>query len=183
MGIETSKQCDEVVLQGTQAVVRSPSEDAAKKERERDKRLRKKYHWSLARRNQLSDKQERKCALCGRPENPEHPLNLDHFHYKVTVVRLEIPFGSLRWEASTVLPAGLESDMPFHIHRCGKTKAEAIRRLHEIAKPMSVRGLLCPGRRGCNRKIAWVDNVEFLERTLAYVKNPPARTLDKTPEI
>ncbi len=48
----------------------------------------------------------------------------------------------------------------------------------DIPKRMTVRGLLCGGRRaGCNRKIGRVDNPEWLEKVLVYLRNPPARII------
>lgn len=42
-------------------------------------------------------------------------------------------------------------------------------------RTMQVRGLLCAGRWvGCNRLIGKIDSVEWLERVIAYLKNPPA---------
>lgn len=148
---------------------------AEQKERERNKRLQDNYRWSLERRNRLSDFQGRKCAICGRLENPEHPLNTDHFHFKIVTQRLSKsfwPLGGLKWEARTTIN-------DFQIHRMGRTKKEAIERLKDTALPRSVRGLLCPGRRGCNRRLGWVDDSKWLEAANRYLKNPPALSFDK----
>jgi len=49
----------------------------------------------------------------------------------------------------------------------------------------SIRGLLCGGRfAGCNRRLGRMDNIQWLENVLAYLKNPPAQRVlrknDKT---
>lgn len=144
---------------------------AEQKERERDKRLQDKYRWSLERRNRLSESQGGKCAICGRPENPEHPLNLDHRHLRIHAQRSQVS-GWL---------AGDPDISPYIFH--GRTKAEAIERAKDALLPQSVRGLLCPGRRGCNRRLGWVDDIAWLEAAIRYLKNPPAQTIDKTPKV
>lgn len=41
-----------------------------------------------------------------------------------------------------------------------------------------VRGILCGGRwSGCNRKIGRIDNIDWLESVLNYLKNPPAKAV------
>ena len=43
-----------------------------------------------------------------------------------------------------------------------------------------VRGLLCGGRyAGCNAKLVHIDNVEWLEAAVVYLKNPPAQQIRK----
>lgn len=46
---------------------------------------------------------------------------------------------------------------------------------HKKKGKAAVRGILCGGRwAGCNRKLGKIDNVEWLERVVSYLKNPPA---------
>jgi hypothetical protein len=152
-------------------VERTEETATIKKERDRDKRLQKNYRWSLERRNRLADAQDRKCALCGRPENPEHPLNCDHEHFKIYISpNLGAP-KEYKWSARAVFKDGS------WVECVGPTQAKARAAVKDIALPRSVRGLLCPGRRGCNRRLGWVDDIEFLEKALAYLKNPPARKI------
>jgi len=41
-----------------------------------------------------------------------------------------------------------------------------------------VRGILCGGRwSGCNRKIGRIDDIDWLEKVLNYLKNPPAKVI------
>jgi hypothetical protein len=45
-------------------------------------------------------------------------------------------------------------------------------------KKDSVRGILCGGKwAGCNRRLGNIDNIEWLEAVVAYLKNPPAQEL------
>jgi hypothetical protein len=45
-----------------------------------------------------------------------------------------------------------------------------------ISQKDTVRGLLCGGRwAGCNRKLGRIDNIEWLENVISYLKNPPAQ--------
>ena len=46
-------------------------------------------------------------------------------------------------------------------------------------KRHSVRGLLCAGRMGCNRKLGRVDDREWLKAALRYLMHPPAREVLK----
>lgn len=140
---------------------------AIKKERQRDKRLQDNYRWSLERRNRLSEHQGKKCAICGRPENPEHPLNLDHEHFKIHTQRL-----GKNWHGFVVFKD--KSCTPVMV---AKTKKALIEGIKNAALPLSVRGLLCPGRRGCNRRLGWVDDLVFLEAAIRYLKNPPAKQI------
>jgi Recombination endonuclease VII len=41
-----------------------------------------------------------------------------------------------------------------------------------------VRGILCGGRwAGCNRKLGRIDNIDWLEKVLLYLKSPPAKKI------
>lgn len=157
---------------------------ARNKENERDKRLQKNYRWTLEQRTRLSKKQGHKCAICGRPESDGMPLNVDHYHFKITLVRCTksspkkgLPANglcSLEYTDGWIAVAHLNYDvLPW---RWAKTKDAARNLAYEDALPKSVRGLLCPGRYvGCNRLLGRVDDIAWLEKALAYLKNPPAR--------
>ena len=57
----------------------------------------------------------------------------------------------------------------------GKTQKQAKALLMDAALPLSVRGLLCPGRyTGCNRLMGRVDKPALLRQFLNYLENPPA---------
>lgn len=136
-------------------------------ERAKDKRLQKNYRWTLLRYRALERVQEGKCGICGR-EVKNAPMNVDHFHFKITTRRTALQRG---WAAETIIDGK-------KFFASAKTKVEAMQRLKDIALPHSVRGLLCPGRyRGCNRLLGRIDDIEWLEKTLAYLRNPPARKL------
>jgi Recombination endonuclease VII len=148
----------------------SEAEIAAKKLRDKDKRLRKCYGWTLAMRNALFVAQDGKCAGCGRPENPDYPLNLDHEHFLTDSFRS--PDAAQKWTAVARFKDGRS------FTELGSTKAAAIAAVKNKALPESVRGLLCPGRyRGCNRLLGRIDDIPLLEAFLRYLKNPPAKQI------
>lgn len=154
------------------------------RDRERNKRLQKNYRWTLEQRTRLSEKQGHKCGICGRPESDAMPLNIDHYHFRITFVRCtpkepkkglpENGLCSLEYNHGWIAVASL----PHHMlnWRWAKTR-DAVKKLaYDDALPYSVRGLLCPGRyAGCNRLLGHVDDTIWLEKALAYLKNPPAR--------
>lgn len=143
--------------------------DEEKKLRDREKRLLKNYGISLVQYAAILAAQDCKCGACGRPSSDfTIPLNVDHFHYKVTTTKTPGVKPTV-WFAATVIN-GLT------IIRHGKTKTQAVESLHEAAKPQSVRGLLCPGRyTGCNRLMGRIDKPEWLRKVIQYLENPPAR--------
>jgi hypothetical protein len=165
----------------------NPLRTLEQKNKERDKRLQKNYGWTLERRTRLAEKQGNRCAICGRPEG-QSPLQMDHYHFKVSAVActhgepktglsenglVSLPYGH-GWIAVAHLPHKM---LPW---RWARAKTDAIRLAKEDALPHSVRGLLCPGRHGtgCNTKLGRADNIEFLEKALAYLKNPPAHGIE-----
>jgi len=160
-------------------------------ERAKAKRLYKAYRWTWAMYQALGTLQGWKCAICGRIATGGHStLNLDHEHFKIYTRRLTlldaddatIILGglNLRWLAGTTVQGQV-------LVRYAKTKTAAIASLKEDALPLSVRGLLCPGRDGkaghgcCNRLLGRVDNPDWLEKARNYLLNPPAKSLDFTP--
>ena len=151
-------------------------EDVKDKERSRDKRLQNTYGITLAQYNAILAAQDGKCAVCGRPATDfTVSLNVDHMHFKVETVRIltDYPTPELKWQAKVTLP------WAFVVY-AHKAKYKAIAEVKRQAMPLSIRGLLCPGRHGpagtcCNRNLGRVDNISWLEKTLAYLKDPPAR--------
>lgn len=143
-----------------------------KKEQDRDKRLRKTYGITLDQYNTILEAQGGKCAICGKlPKNM--PLNVDHFHFKITTQRdTSLEKINLKWKAIANIPGSNEV--------WSKTKEGAIQIAKERALPLSIRGLLCPGRHGigCNTKLGRVDKIEWLESAINYLKNPPSRVLN-----
>lgn len=143
-----------------------------KRDRERDKRHKKNYRWSLERRNRLSAKQEHRCGICGKPESLfKQPLQIDHEHFKVEVIQYS---HALRSEFKWIAYARFKN-FSKDCSATGPTKEKAIAAVREIALPRSVRGLLCPGRyAGCNRLLGRVDNIIWLKNAIQYLENPPA---------
>jgi hypothetical protein len=144
-----------------------------KKLRAKDQRLQKNYLITLETRNKIAAEQDYKCGICGRPENPDAPLNLDHKHFRVEAKRLAGPppeFPEARWMAIV---------REFDLLAYAKTKKAAIAEVRAAALPRSVRGLLCPGRyRGCNRRLGNVDDPQWLRAAADYLENPPARKVN-----
>lgn len=133
----------------------------------KNKRLLKAYGWTLAMYYVLEQVQGGVCAICGKPPKLV-PLNVDHIHFKIQVKRCCSPIKG--WVA--IVP---ELERPAWY---AKTKAQAIRWAREDALPHSVRGLLCAGRyQGCNRLLGRIDNLNWLKKTIDYLKDPPARKI------
>jgi hypothetical protein len=136
-------------------------------EKAKDKRLQKCYGWTLGMYYDLLKLQNGRCAICGRLPK-DKPLNVDHYHFRVIAERMKDSCVG-KWVAS-VLELG--------VIEYGQTKIEAVEKATKFALPLSVRGLLCPGRhRGCNRLLGRVDDSVWLWKALAYIENPPARAI------
>lgn len=156
-------------------------ENLSKKDKARDRRYRKKYGITLSEYNLILDSQDGKCAICGRPASDfKLPLVVDHEHFKVTAERVQdsqVLKLNLYWRAhAAVFSDGNRID----IVKYAKTKQIAIDDCKKCTLPNSVRGLLCPGKHGpagtcCNRNLGRVDRIDWMEKALSYLKNPPAR--------
>jgi hypothetical protein len=153
---------------------RSQEEIAAKKRSDRDKRYRRDYNVGIEFYDALLTEQGGCCGACGRPATDfTVSLNIDHEHFKV----IAVPSNEFaKWVASTTLKDGRTWKT------YAKTKAQAIHDLKRTVLPHSIRGLLCPGRyTGCNRLMGRIDRIDWLEKVLAYLKNPPAKRLTLKP--
>lgn len=141
------------------------------KERARDGRYRKSYRINLVIYNQIGDAQHWRCGVCGRHQSEfTVSLNVDHEHFKIILERAEDGNG---WWAKTHLRFR-NADLA----KWGKTQAAAKRNLKDIALPLSIRGLLCPGRyTGCNRLMGRIDDPDWLEKVMAYLKKLPAHEI------
>jgi hypothetical protein len=155
-------------------VARTEAETAAKKRAERGKRYAKKFYLAdgLALYDALAIAQDFKCGACGRPFSDfSISMNIDHEHFKVRSSRFTPttpPYG--KWMACTEFKDG-RNFVAF-----ADTQKAAIELLKRRATPHSIRGLLCPGRyTGCNRLMGRIDKIEWLEKVLAYLKNPPIK--------
>lgn len=140
-----------------------------KKERDRDKYYRKHYNVGYDFYQRLGEIQGWKCGACGRHQSEfTVPLQLDHEHFKISITGRRG-----RWHGLASFKDG--SSTPTFTADTQKMLREIIKR---AALPLSIRGLLCPGRyAGCNRLMGRVDDVKRLEGFLAYLKNPPAKRL------
>jgi hypothetical protein len=148
-----------------------------KKQRDRDKRLQKTYRITLETRQKIAAAQNYRCGVCGRHEDEfTVPLQVDHKHFKVQTQRSR--HSSLKWTAYT------ELDGRTH-YAYADTQKAAIVRLKDVVLPLSVRGLACPGKySGCNRLMGRIDKIEWLEKVLNYLRNPPAhKVIDRVPKI
>ena len=142
-------------------------------EKAKAKRLYKAYRWTWARYQALGAKQGWRCGICGRIATGGHStLNLDHQHFKIEASKIE----DGNYYAWTEIGGQ-------RIDAVQRFKKDAVRVCWERAVPLSVRGLLCPGRHGkaghgcCNRLLGRVDNPEWLEKARNYLLNPPAKDL------
>ena len=132
----------------------------------KDKRLRKNYGWTLEMYNALFALQGGVCAICGKPPKTM-PLNVDHVHFHVEAT----------YDPTTRFWMGVVKECPV-VRSWAETKKRAIQLTRDKFLPYSVRGLLCAGRhRGCNRLLGRIDNREWLEKALVYLKDPPARKI------
>lgn len=122
----------------------------------------------------LFELQGGRCRICGRPPKDKN-LNLDHKHLKIQAFRTGFSEPGAKWEAWATLPDGHK------LTRYGTTRAIAVNTARFAALPLSVRGLLCPGRhRGCNRLLGRVDDINWLKAAIAYLEEIPAKEiLDK----
>ena len=151
-----------------------------KKFKERGKRLWKNYRWTNEMYDELLRLQNGKCAVCHQPpKEGGMRLVVDHYHFKIRAQRSQ----NSGWLAGCI---ELDARVWW-----GKTKVEAIAVAKNALLPLSVRGLLCPGRHGkaghgsCNRLIGRIDNLPWLREVIHYLENPPAKILlDKpTPPV
>lgn len=161
-------------------------------EKAKDARLRKTYGITLEQYNQLLVAQDNKCAICRRPVSDFKVMNVDHFHFKISIIRCtpdEPLFGfaenalcSLQYNHGWVAVAHFDHIvLPW---RWSKTKDVVKAMAKRDALPHSIRGILCPGRHGtgCNTKLGRADSIPFLENALSYLKNPPARNVISPPK-
>jgi hypothetical protein len=142
--------------------------NANDKDRARDKRYRKAYRITLDTYNKIGDAQNWRCGGCGKHADEfQVSMNVDHEHF--TIKLAPSPEGG--WIAYTHIRF-----RDANLSRWGKTQKAAREALKDIALPLSVRGLLCPGRyKGCNRRMGRLDDPVILRALAAYLENPPAR--------
>jgi hypothetical protein len=138
------------------------------KDRARDKRYRKTYRISLDTYNKIGDAQSWRCGGCGKHADEfKISMNVDHEHFTITLVRDELTDG---WIADTYIRF-----RNARLSRWGKTQKAARAALKDIALPLSIRGLLCPGRyKGCNRRMGRLDDPIIMRNLATYLENPPA---------
>lgn len=164
-------------------MVRSPAEFTDEKERARDKRYRKAYRITLGTYNEIGETQGWRCGACGRHQSEfTVSLNVDHEHFKITLSRIMGEDLKPAWRAETHIRF-----RDAYLAREAKTQKAAKAALKDVALPLSIRGLLCPGRyTGCNRLLGRVDNPEMLRNFLAYLEKCPAHQtifVDKLPVL
>lgn len=129
----------------------------------------KKYRWTPEMYDALFELQGGVCYICKRePKNIS--LAVDHEHFKISTQKI-----NKNWHGMAVFND--KSCTPL-IHN--KIKSKLIEQIKDVALPISVRGLLCTGHRGCNKSLGRVDNIPFLRKAQEYLENPPAKEiLDK----
>lgn len=149
---------------------------AAKKRAERNKRYAAKFYLAdgCALYDALAVAQDYKCGACGRPFTDfTVSMNMDHEHFKITLYPVTDPrllAMNLRWRARTELKDGRAFE------KYAKTQTAAKNDLKATVTPMTIRGLLCPGRyTGCNRLMGRIDKVDWLKKVVHYLENPPMK--------
>jgi hypothetical protein len=161
-------------------MARGKEKTPEQKRRDRDKRYHRDFNIGIDFYDALLAEQCGCCGACGRPATDfTVSLNIDHEHFKVhtdRVIDSKLLALNLRWSAWTILKDGRGWN------KLAKTQKQAIYDLKREVLPHSIRGLLCPGRyTGCNRLMGRIDRIDWLEKVLAYLKNPPAKRLTLKP--
>jgi hypothetical protein len=166
-------------VRGTGEVAGAETAAADKKERALRTRC-KKYGISVEYYNAIGEKQGWRCGICGRHQSEfTISLNIDHMHFKVVAT----PFNNQPGWAPKMWHAIASFRGQILAEAIEVTKSGAVASARRLALPKSVRGLLCPGRyTGCNRLMGRIDDIPWLENTLAYLKNTPASQIENLNE-
>jgi hypothetical protein len=122
------------------------------KERAQDLRLQRKYGITLADRTKRAEQQNYRCKVCGGPLDAHGYPCVDHFHFKIIVVRVSDPLilaTGLKWRADAYNEQG-----SVICNKYEHTKTNARTAVKRAMMPWSIRGILC-GK--CNYGLGCVE--------------------------
>ena len=114
-----------------------------------DKRIQKKFHITLARREEMKQEQNHRCKICGGALDAHGHPAIDHYHFHVKIFPLSEYALPLKWGATAYDECG---NIVQTVN--AKTQVAARTQLKTIIMPWSIRGILCSN---CNYGLGCIE--------------------------